>query len=217
MAVLTSGGARILGRSAGAGLAVALSLLGCSGGAAPTPQIVFVTPDPLTAVQPTPEIIYITPEPVEPPTPEVIYLTPEPVPPPTPQIIYVTPEPTPELQPTPEPTREPTPEPTPEPTATPTPRPSRATTPEPTPQTTPEPTSPAGFGEGTQIVGDDIRPGTYRSPGGDSCYWERLAGFSGEFDDIIANGFADTNPVVRIRASDAGFHSERCGRWRLVD
>ncbi|WP_197522643.1 hypothetical protein, partial [Occultella aeris] len=50
--------------------------------------------------------------------------------------------------------------------------------------------APVQFGAGTLRVGTDVAPGTYRaSTGADSCYWERLAGFSGEFDDIIANDF----------------------------
>jgi hypothetical protein len=47
-----------------------------------------------------------------------------------------------------------------------------------------------------------------------SCYWERLRGFSGSIDDILAN---DNSPgrhvVVDIKASDAGFSSSRCGLW----
>ncbi len=56
---------------------------------------------------------------------------------------------------------------------------------------------------GVYEVGIDIEPGLYRLEG--SCYWERLAGFSGEFEDIIANN--NTNGVFRveIQASDAGF------------
>ena len=41
------------------------------------------------------------------------------------------------------------------------------------------------------IVGRDIAAGIYAgNPGsedGDSCYWKRLSGASGEFGDIISN------------------------------
>lgn len=40
------------------------------------------------------------------------------------------------------------------------------------------------FGPGTQIVGRDVEPGTYESEiiSGDTiCSWQRLKGFSGEF------------------------------------
>ncbi|MGC5628821.1 hypothetical protein ACPYO6_12070 [Georgenia sp. Z1344] len=76
----------------------------------------------------------------------------------------------------------------------------------------------ASFGAGTHLVGTDIAPGTYRSTGtGDGCYWERLAGTSGELSDIIANDFT-SNPgsIVTIAASDVAFSSNRCGSWEPV-
>jgi len=90
----------------------------------------------------------------------------------------------------------PTPIPTPRPTAT--PQPSRATY----------------FGDGTWVVGSDIKAGTYRSSQtGSSCYWQRLSGFSGEFDDIIVNELTEAISVVEISSTDAGFSTERCGTW----
>ena len=76
------------------------------------------------------------------------------------------------------------------------------------------PTAP--FGDGVFIVNKDIAPGTWRSSGGEYCYWERLAGFSGEFDDIIANDNASGPTVVTVGAADAGFSSTRCGTWMKV-
>lgn len=100
------------------------------------------------------------------------------------------------------------------PTATLTPAPPTAT-PEPSPTPTP---SAFTFGEGVKIVGENVPPGIYRStgPGGglfDSCYWERLSGFGGTLDEIVANEFADYRQVVEIKGSDAGFNSEGCGEW----
>lgn len=70
------------------------------------------------------------------------------------------------------------------------------------------------FGEGTWRVGIDIPAGTYRSTDSSGlCYWERLRGFSGSFDEIIANDAVDYRTVVTILASDVGFSSERCGSW----
>ena len=70
------------------------------------------------------------------------------------------------------------------------------------------------FGDGTWTVGSNIQPGTYRSSEtGNSCYWQRLSGLSGEFDDIIANGVTDAIWVVEIAPTDAGFSTERCGTW----
>jgi hypothetical protein len=73
----------------------------------------------------------------------------------------------------------------------------------------------APFSDGTYIVGVDIAPGTWRSPGGDLCYWERLGGFSGEFGDIIANGVPGGQAIVTIASTDVGFSTSGCGEWNL--
>lgn len=73
------------------------------------------------------------------------------------------------------------------------------------------------FGDGTWRVGEDIEPGTYRTGGNDFCYWERLSGFSGEFNDIITNDFSSGPGTVTIQGSDAGFTSQGCGTWDLQD
>jgi hypothetical protein len=71
----------------------------------------------------------------------------------------------------------------------------------------------APFGDGIFIVRTDVGEGTWSAPGGPSCYWERLSGFSGEFSDLIANDFGPVTPVVTISASDVGFSSDGCGTW----
>lgn len=72
------------------------------------------------------------------------------------------------------------------------------------------------FGEGTFIVGTDMQPGRYRSSEGDGCYWERLSGFGGTPDEIIANDIASGPGIVDIAPGDVGFRSSRCGTWSLV-
>lgn len=67
-------------------------------------------------------------------------------------------------------------------------------------------------GSGVYMVGEDIEPGTYRSDG-DSCYWARLAGFSGSLDDIIANDNVSGTAYVTIAPSDVAFEASRCGDW----
>jgi hypothetical protein len=58
--------------------------------------------------------------------------------------------------------------------------------------------------------------GTYESTAGDGCYWARLRGFSGEFNDIITNEFTDSGRVIAtIRASDEGFTTSGCGIWTI--
>jgi len=79
----------------------------------------------------------------------------------------------------------------------------------------PEPPPAPSFGEGTQVVGVDVAAGTYRAVHDGGCYWERLSGFGGSLDEIIANDFiTDAGPaVVTIKPGDAGFSSQRCGSW----
>ena len=74
----------------------------------------------------------------------------------------------------------------------------------------PDPAAP--FGDGTHVVGKDVAPGTWRAEA-DSCYWARLAGFSGELQDIITNSFSSGAQIVAIVEGDAGFHTSGCGQW----
>ncbi len=94
-------------------------------------------------------------------------------------------------------------------------RPSTTTT---APTTTEAPTTTTaplpGFGAGTQLVGTDMQPGRYTSHGA-HCYWERLAGLSGDFDDIIVNGNSEAQAIVEIVPGDVAFNSSGCGRWTI--
>ena len=100
------------------------------------------------------------------------------------------------------------------PVVSPTPTPKLS----PTPTPIPTPTPAATFNDGNQIVGSDVMPGTYRAfVNGEGCYWARLRGFSGEIDDIIANGNQQKGSViVTIKASDKGFESNGCGSWTRI-
>ena len=69
------------------------------------------------------------------------------------------------------------------------------------------------FGDGTHLVGKEIRPGTYRTKGTSSCYWARLKNFSGSLNAIAANNNASGPEVVTIARTDKGFESSRCGTW----
>jgi len=74
--------------------------------------------------------------------------------------------------------------------------------------------APSSFGNGVQLVGLDIQPGTYRSvnPGG-GCYWERLSGVGGTMDEILANDNPRGPAIVTISPGDFAFSSSRCGEW----
>lgn len=70
--------------------------------------------------------------------------------------------------------------------------------------------------DGVWLVGRQLAPGTYRSPGGSGCYWERLSGLSGDFEDLIVNRHARGPSVVEIKPTDAGFSTTGCGIWRRI-
>lgn len=75
---------------------------------------------------------------------------------------------------------------------------------------------PAGFEPGTRLVGSEIAPGTYIARNANGCYWARLAGLGGTFDEIITNNFGDGPAIVAVAATDVAFESDReCGRWVL--
>jgi zinc-ribbon domain len=77
--------------------------------------------------------------------------------------------------------------------------------------------STTSFEDGAFFVGTDIAPGTYRSSGSSGCYYARLSGFNGGFENIIANHNTDTPAVVTIAPTDAGFESNRCGTWMRIE
>lgn len=69
------------------------------------------------------------------------------------------------------------------------------------------------FADGSFVVGDDVKPGTYRSSQKrHDCYWERASG-SGETlaNDFIT--FTAKGALVRLNNGES-FTSKRCGTWR---
>jgi hypothetical protein len=72
-------------------------------------------------------------------------------------------------------------------------------------------------GDGTWLIGAEIKRGTYRSAGGATCYWSRLSNLSGEFDAILASSFGQAGPQkVALGAKDKAFASQGCGSWELI-
>lgn len=76
--------------------------------------------------------------------------------------------------------------------------------------------SPSFPGDGTFRVPQDVKPGSYRTPGGDVCYWARLRNLSGDFESILANGNPTGPTTVTIRSTDKGFETSGCGDWQKV-
>ena len=79
--------------------------------------------------------------------------------------------------------------------------------------------APAGIGDGTYIVGTDIKPGLYKTtgPSGDGvlpdCYWERVRDLSGGMDSIIANDNVKGPTTVQISSSGKAFKTSGCAPW----
>jgi hypothetical protein len=71
-------------------------------------------------------------------------------------------------------------------------------------------------GDGTWVIGKDIKRGTYQTAGGDRCYWARLSGLSGELSDVITNNISNGPQMVTLGAGDVAFEASRCGTWTLV-
>ncbi|MEV6032860.1 hypothetical protein AB0L65_17010 [Nonomuraea sp. NPDC052116] len=72
-------------------------------------------------------------------------------------------------------------------------------------------------GDGQYLVGEDIKPGTYKTAGADSsnCYWARLKNASGEFDAIIANDNIKGQTRVTLKKGEF-FETNGCQDWKRV-
>ena len=79
------------------------------------------------------------------------------------------------------------------------------------------------FGDGTHLVGDEIKPGRYRSVSpSDDCVWDRRSGVSGSgeviayrwtYRDFRWVAVAGASVIVDIAPTDTFFHSAGCGTW----
>jgi len=98
-------------------------------------------------------------------------------------------------------------------TSVPTAVPTVASTPAPTVVATlpPTPVPYATFGNGTQVVGVDIAPGTYRTRvgPGPNCSWQRL----GPGGQVLAVEYPRGPTIVTIAPTDRSFLSYACPTW----
>ena len=62
-------------------------------------------------------------------------------------------------------------------------------------------------------MNSQIAPGTYYTPGGSGCYWERDSSLNGGANNILANQNLNGPGIVSILSTDAGFTSQNCGTW----
>jgi hypothetical protein len=73
-------------------------------------------------------------------------------------------------------------------------------------------------GDGQYLVGEDIKPGTYKTAGTDggfACYWARLRNATGEFSAIIANDNITGPARVTVKQGEY-FETKRCQPWKRV-
>ena len=54
----------------------------------------------------------------------------------------------------------------------------------------------AAIPDGTWLIGKEVSPGLYSASGGAQCSWQRLSGFGGTSDDVIASDFGAARPIV---------------------
>ena len=72
-------------------------------------------------------------------------------------------------------------------------------------------TAQTGFGDGTHLVPEDVKPGTYQTTGSvKDCYWERNRG-----GDILANNFISgaRSAKVVVQKGDETLVTRGCGNW----
>lgn len=71
-------------------------------------------------------------------------------------------------------------------------------------------------GDGTWLVGREVKRGTYRAEGGEWCFWERLRNLSGEDNGVMSKGFVNGPQVVAMGPDDVAFSSQGCGQWVMI-
>ena len=94
----------------------------------------------------------------------------------------------------------------------------------PKPAAPPKPTTPVKvptYGDGTYVVGKDIKAGTYVTTvpsNSKSCFWERDRTLEDKPNALIENDslYAGAHGLVVIKATDKAFGTAGCGRWRPV-
>ena len=69
-------------------------------------------------------------------------------------------------------------------------------------------------GEGTYLVGTDVKPGTYKADASTGCYWARLKSL--DTSDIIDNQNTDGPVVLQILPTDKAVEVSRCAEFHKV-
>ena len=70
-------------------------------------------------------------------------------------------------------------------------------------------------GDGTWLIGRQIKRGTYKTAGSSICLWQRLVG--GAAGWVVVDGAFEPGPqVVVLGKGDVAFASQGCGPWVMV-
>ena len=77
---------------------------------------------------------------------------------------------------------------------------------------TPQPV--VAFTDGTFVVGTDIKPGTYKTPGGQQCYFARLSSL--DTTDIIDNDNFTGPITIQVKATDKALKTDGGCAWSKV-
>jgi hypothetical protein len=72
--------------------------------------------------------------------------------------------------------------------------------------------------DGMYMVGSDVAPGQYFTPGGisgDPCIWQRLSSLTdpGDFSNVIDTGMSTGQQYATIQPSDKAFKTTNCQPW----
>jgi hypothetical protein len=71
----------------------------------------------------------------------------------------------------------------------------------------------SSVGDGTWLLGIDIRSGTWTAPGGAGCTWSTKKDLTGAPVDTIASGGGAGPQSVPLAGSEVAFVSQGCGNW----
>ena len=71
-------------------------------------------------------------------------------------------------------------------------------------------------GDGTWIIGKEIRRGTYRTVGGLSCLWQRLQAHPSGRWVTVDSGYGWAPQTVALGPDDVAFVSQGCEPWVMV-
>lgn len=70
-------------------------------------------------------------------------------------------------------------------------------------------------GDGTYLVGKEIKRGTYTTQGGSSCYWARLIPTAAGWG-IVSSAFVSGPQEVALGKDDVAFATQGCGQWVMA-